>query len=130
LNAVPEGKLDFKPSKDSRSFKEVMLHIAQANYDFSSIIVSKQGTQPAKVATKDEVVQAVAKSFDFLLEHIDELKSSDWEKEFPWGNRLEPSTTRTRVEILSILKEHAAHHRGQTTVYLRLMGINPPEFVD
>lgn len=134
LDAFPEEKLSFRPSKESRSFAELMVHIAQSNYGFSTMIVG-QPIPSAEVfdvkgKSKNQVRLILADSFDYLLKHIGTVKPEAWGDSFPWGNRLEPATKRTRLEVFTILKEHAAHHRGQATVYLRLNGIEPPSFID
>jgi uncharacterized damage-inducible protein DinB len=134
LDALPEEKLSFRPTKESRSFAELIMHIAQSNYGFSAMIVSEPTPSVelfnAKSKTKAQLRLVLSDSFDFLLKHIGKVKTEAWTETFPWGNRLESSTTRTKSEVLAILKEHAAHHRGQATVYLRLSGIEPPSFVD
>ena len=33
----------------------------------------------------------------------------------------------TRFALLIKAIEHQAHHRGQTTIYIRLQGIRPPQ---
>jgi len=32
----------------------------------------------------------------------------------------------TRLSVLVAALDHQAHHRGQTTIYLRLKGLTPP----
>lgn len=134
VSAIPEDKISYKPSAESRSFAELVMHLAQSNYGFASMIVG-QPTPSADVfvtrgKTKAQLMSVLSDSFEFLLKHVGTVKTSAWSDSFDWGNRLEPTTKRTRADILAILKEHAAHHRGQITVYLRLNGIEPPSFVD
>ena len=33
----------------------------------------------------------------------------------------------TRFALMNKAFEHQTHHRGQTTIYIRLQGIRPPE---
>ena len=33
----------------------------------------------------------------------------------------------TKFALMNKTFEHQAHHRGQTTIYIRLQGIKPPE---
>ena len=65
----------------------------------------------------------VTTSYDFAR---DAVKNSDISK---WGEKkkLFGRFEETNFAILNKAFEHQGHHRGQTTVYIRLQGIKPPE---
>jgi len=131
LNTMPADKYSFKPTDSIRSFAQQMLHLSLANA-FLTSNVSGQKLPPgfdmglqdrASAQTKDSVMSYVTTSYDFAR---DAVKNSDISK---WGEKkkLFGRFEETNFAILNKAFEHQGHHRGQTTVYIRLQGIKPPE---
>ncbi|MEK7829519.1 MAG: DinB family protein [Acidobacteriota bacterium] len=129
LDAMPEDGYGFKPTPDIRSFAEQMLHLANANYAFAAGATGADS--PSKVdlektdsmKTKAACTKAVIDSYDFVINSVkgfDIKKSGDQVKLF--NNRV----TTTRGLALAKAFEHQTHHRGQTTIYIRLKGGKPP----
>jgi len=128
LDAMPENGLGFKPSADIRSFGEQMLHIAGGNYAFAAAASGKtnpyQGKNLEKMEefkTKTALTKAVMDSYDFVisaLQSTTDAQMSDQVKVF--------NQDLTRELAYNKAFEHQTHHRGQTTIYLRLKGIKPP----
>lgn len=129
LDAMPEDGYGFKPTPDIRSFAEQMLHLANANYMFASQATGAASTNKVdlektdSMKTKAACTKAVIESYDFVISAIkgfDLKKSGEPVKFF---NRFET----TRGGALAKAFEHQTHHRGQTTIYLRLKGAKPPQ---
>jgi hypothetical protein len=137
LDAMPADRYGFRAVDSIRSFAEQMLHFAQANAGMAFIAT---GIRPSShqniffrpnfeksptVQGKDSVVYYVNTSYDIM---IDAIRKMDFNKltevvthDLPGGRR-----TTTRLGWLSKAFEHQTHHRGQCTIYLRLLGIRPP----
>ena len=130
LDAANDEVISFKPTPDMRSFGEQMLHIAEANYGFASAASGKASPitfgQLEKAAgdykTKDALKKAVMDSYDFVIAALKESDESKMGEGIKMFNRFEMS----RETGFQKAFEHQTHHRGQTTVYLRLKGIKPP----
>lgn len=129
LDAATEEVYSFKPTPEIRSFAEQMHHLAVDNYKITNAAVVGV-TSPAKfrdleketLKTKAEITQAVLESYDFVIATIKRLDESKLNNTVKMFNRWD-----TTVEDgLNKAFEHQTHHRGQTTVYLRLRGIKPP----
>lgn len=127
LDAMPEDGYGFKPSPDIRSFAEQMLHLANANYAFA--VAATGVANPGKgnlekndaMKTKAACTKAVTESYDFV---INAVKGADPKK---LGEAVKVfGQDTTRGGALAKAFEHQTHHRGQTTVYLRLKGAKPP----
>lgn len=130
LKAMPADKYSFKPVDSIRSFAQQMLHLAQDN--FAPLIASATGAKvPGPMhrdlenspgaQSKDSVVYFVTYSYDFAIQSIKDLDPSKYGEIvslFKWKE--------TRFAMLEKAFEHQTHHRGQTTIYLRLQGIRPP----
>jgi uncharacterized damage-inducible protein DinB len=131
LDAATEDVYEFKPTPEMRSFAEQMHHLAVDNYKITNAAVAgvtvptnfKDLEKEIPLMTKLEITKAVMESYDFVIatiKNLDEAKLGNTVKMF---NRWE-----TTVEDgLNKAFEHQTHHRGQTTVYLRLKGIKPPQ---
>lgn len=128
LNASTDEVINFKPTTEMRSFGQQMLHIAEANYGLGAAASGK--TSPVafgsleksdQYKTKASVTKVVMESYDFVIAAAKELND---------GKLSEPvkvfNFDMTRELALGKVFEHQTHHRGQTTVYLRLKGITPP----
>ena len=128
LDAMPKDKYGFKAQDSIRSFSQQMLHLAQ-----DIVIMVSYGTgkekiwQGQKLETRisaqaaDSVRYFVTTGYDYAIDAINKMEAS---------KLVEKVKDRTVEEIRFawLLKafEHQTHHRGQTTIYIRLLGIKPP----
>ncbi len=129
LQAMPSDKYSFRAQDSVRTFAQQMLHLAQGTIGLSS-----NGTGKERVAwgsrnlenspsaqSADSVTYFVMASYDYAIDGITNMDASKlWEKN-KRGNFDE-----TRYAWLLKAFEHQTHHRGQTTIYIRLLGIKPP----
>jgi uncharacterized damage-inducible protein DinB len=64
----------------------------------------------------------VTTSYDYC---IDAVKTFDVAR---WGEIKDQRGIKvTRYALMTKAFEHQTHHRGQTTIYIRLQGIRPPQ---
>lgn len=128
LEAMPEDRYAFRPTPEIRSFAEQMLHLANDNYNFASAIAGIDDPykdnaleKSADTMSKAEVLKAVMDSYDFMINAISNLNDAQLaETTNIFGMSM------LREEGISKAFEHQTHHRGQTTIYLRLKGVTPP----
>jgi len=107
LSAAPADKYGFRPIDSMRSFAEQML------------------AKSPDLQNKDSVVNYVNTSYDFAIQAIQNMDVNKLTEVVTWNL---PGGKRSVTRLAWLLKafEHQTHHRGQCTVYLRLMGIKPP----
>jgi uncharacterized damage-inducible protein DinB len=131
LDAMPEEGVGFKPTPDVRSFAEQMLHLATANFFFSSTAAgitnpypfqSKNLEKMDEFKTKAALTKIVIESYDFAINAIKGMDPKKWDEPLKFFDRFDT----TRGGALHKAFEHQTHHRGQTTIYLRLKGVKPP----
>ena len=127
LDAMPEDGYGFKPTPDIRSFAEQMLHLANANYAFAAAATGVASTNKVNLEkteamkTKAACTKAVLESYEFVIAAV---KGADPKK---LGEDIKVfGQSTTRGGALAKAFEHQTHHRGQTTIYLRLKGAKPP----
>ena|SRR5204863_2522677 len=137
LDAMPADKYSFRAVDSIRSFAEQMLHLAFSNVFLATIGTSAQNngvqniflTQSLEKSptaqSKDSVVYYVNNSYDFF---INAIKNMDFGKLGEVVVQTTPGGKRSETRLAWWLKgfEHQTHHRGQCTIYIRLLGIRPP----
>jgi uncharacterized damage-inducible protein DinB len=128
LDAMPEDGINYKPSPDIRSFAEQMLHLSQGNVGLSSNGTGKERIYPGQNLEKmDEfknkaaLTKLVMECYDFVIEGIKSMEASKFDETVKRGN-----FENSRLTWINKAFEHQTHHRGQTTIYLRMKGVKPP----
>ncbi|MFL5787854.1 MAG: DinB family protein [Flavisolibacter sp.] len=133
LDAMPEDGYGFKPTPETRSFAQQMLHIADADYMFATvagdkpnpvgdILASHNVLEKTVFPTKEAVTKAVMDSYDWVISVLQNMKPDQLEETTKFGKH----DNLTRSALFGKAFEHQTHQRGQTTIYLRLKGVTPP----
>jgi uncharacterized damage-inducible protein DinB len=113
---LPEAKYTHKPSPETRSFGEVIVHIASGN-----IFGAKAGRgedvnwdelDPKDYKTKAAIVALLEKSIADAVTSLKAVPAENFSKTlFPW---------------FAVI-QHESEHYGQLVAYYREMGLAPPE---
>ena len=135
LEQVPEGKYDWKPHEKSMLFGNLVnmvatmpswmaMQITQDELDVAPAEGSKM--EQKRMDTSDELLQALDKSAAAARAALE--KTSDEHLMTSWrllarGNVVAEAPRHLMIQDTI---NHWAHHRGQMTVYLRLMGAKVP----
>ncbi|NRF38338.1 DinB family protein [Pedobacter foliorum] len=129
LDAMPESGYALKPTPEMRSFAEQVLHLSDANYGFASAATGAKSPfgqgelEKTSDKSKANVTKLVLASYDFVIDNIKKMPEAQLDEQV----KLFGSFDMTKRLALAKAFEHQAHHRGQTTVYLRLAGVKPPQ---
>jgi uncharacterized damage-inducible protein DinB len=128
LDAMPAGDYSFKPTPGIRSFAEQMLHLATDNYGFASFASGKPNPigdtslEKTVSATKETTTKLAMDSYDFMISTLQNMTPDQMNEMVKRRNGQEIS----RANLFGKAFEHQTHHRGQTTIYLRLKAVTPP----
>ena len=135
LEQVPAGKRDWKPHDRSMAFgylsdlvATIPSWVGMAITLDELDIAPKDGptNRPAPLNTSAELVAALDKAVAQAREALQ--KTTDAHLETPWrllaGGQL--AFEQPRREVIRDTFLHSGHHRGQMTVYLRLLGSKVP----
>lgn len=131
LECVPGDKLGWKPHAKSRSLGELASHIAGIAGMAERIATTDEftpgGPSPLQLKTIDEIrerfEQNVHRAEEALSKMSDETATGKWRLLFQ-GKEI---FSRPRVDALrSNVLNHLYHHRGQMSVYLRLLDVPVP----
>ncbi len=118
---MPDSKYSYRPTKDVRSFGEILTHVADISY---YLCANMKGEAPPamnrKKGSKAEIIAYLKDSFDycdgaysgFTDAHLND--PADF-----WGHAT------NKMFILTQLGNHDALHYGNLVTYLRLNGLTP-----
>jgi len=127
---LDEDKYDFKPVKETMSFKEQLVHIGENIYWLNSTYI-KEEPNPLKskkvnssLMNKEQVLEFLEGAYEYGMTAMSEVDEKDLSKEFNWHNG-----KLNKYQFLNLIQDHQAHHVGQLIVYLRLNGIVPPNYI-
>jgi uncharacterized damage-inducible protein DinB len=124
LNAakmMPEAKYSYRPTKDVRSFGEILTHVADISY---YLCASMKGEAPPAPATgknsKAEIIAYLKGSFDYCDATYSGLTDAHLNDPADfWGHAT------NKMFILTQLGNHDALHYGNLVTYLRLNSETP-----
>lgn len=126
--AVPQDKYTWRPAQGVRSFAEVFLHVAAANYGLTGFIgtappaeVSPQGLE-ASTTDKAAIVRHLRDSFAHFRRTIEAFPEADAERMVRW---FAPPQVTAR-NFLYFISDHNGEHLGQAIAYARMNGVVPP----
>jgi uncharacterized damage-inducible protein DinB len=133
LERLPEGKLDWRPHPKSRTLGELACHLAAIPGMISTAVLEdrfdmKDGPgHPAVPGTVGEILRDFEESIRSARKALVGLDDS--KAVAPWrllkGGKEVFTLPRIGV-IRSVLLNHSYHHRGQLSLYLRLLDIPVP----
>lgn len=129
LDTMPETGYGLKPTPDMRSFAEQMLHITDANYGFAAAASGQKSPVPfgesekATDKSKANVTKLVLAGYDFVISSLKKMNIAQLNEKVQIFGRFDMTKGMAFMKCF----EHQTHHRGQTTVYLRLAGAKPPQ---
>jgi uncharacterized damage-inducible protein DinB len=125
--ALPTDKLTWRPSPDTRSFAEVLLHVAGERYGFLSMLGAnppagfKAGQFDKSTTDRDRIVDALNQSWDFTNKTINGMSNADFAKLLP-----KLGAQANEGDVVYLLVADAHEHLGQLVAYSRQNGIVPP----
>lgn len=125
---MPAEKFAFRPSPDQMSFGEQLLHVS-LNLGWLSSSYLNGAEHPVQrsersLQDKDSIMSVITRVYDYALDAV---------RNFP-PDHLDDSVSffagpMNKLQIINLINDHQAHHRGQLVVYLRMNGIKPPPYV-
>jgi uncharacterized damage-inducible protein DinB len=128
LDAMPEDGYSYKPTPEMRTFAAQMLHLADGNYFLVGGATGKPGPLGKSSAektieqTKTATTKAVMDSYDWVISSLQSMTPAQMQETVKLAGK-----DLSKAVAFDKAFEHQTHHRGQTTVYLRLKGVTPPQ---
>jgi uncharacterized damage-inducible protein DinB len=129
LEAMPDSGYALKPTPEMRSFAEQMLHFTEANFGFGATVFGSKSPynfgdlEKSTDKSKATVTKTVMAGYDFVIDGLKKMTLAQMGENVQMFGRYDM----TKATALNKAFEHQTHHRGQTTVYIRLAGAKPPQ---
>ncbi len=127
IDAMPEDKLNYRTTKEVRTFSEQARHVAATNYYFGSAILGEKSPiagsddeNGPEMKTKADLMKFVKDSFAYAHKAFASINEKNATE--PIG----PQGRGTRLGLAIMTVAHGNNHYGQIVQYLRLNGIVPP----
>ncbi|HZS52946.1 MAG TPA: DinB family protein [Bryobacteraceae bacterium] len=121
---MPEANYAFKPTPEVRSFGQLVGHVADAQYNFCSMVSGE--TNPNKgiektTTSKADLVAALKGAVTFCNKAYEAMTDSEGAQMIKLMNY-----NVAKLTVLSVNTAHTDEHYGNMVTYLRLKGIIPP----
>ena len=133
LERVPEGKGAWKPHEKSRSLGEIATHVAALPIWAERVIKHDEfdigGTfaRPAPFTTTAALLDLLDHNVKAAREALAGVPDSLMTQTWTLKNGAKTMFSRPRADVLrSMMMSHHIHHRGQLTVYMRLLDVPIP----
>jgi uncharacterized damage-inducible protein DinB len=123
VETMPDDQFSFKATAPEMSFGEMASHIGDANNFYCSTATGGKPAAKGAVFTKAAVVEHIKESYDTCIAGLQKMTEADLMKTVGSGQR-----QMTAFEAFLGGFTHAAHHRAQLEVYLRLKSLQPPAY--
>jgi uncharacterized damage-inducible protein DinB len=134
LERVPEEQLTWKPHEKSMSLGQLALHIATTpgmiagmlageSYEIDPANIGKSPAATSRQEILDQLDTSVKQAKEFVSSLAPERAAATWS--LTAGGRSLLAAPRGAM-MRSIMLNHWYHHRGQLTVYLRLLNVKVP----
>ncbi|HEV8271482.1 MAG TPA: DinB family protein [Chitinophagaceae bacterium] len=134
LEKVPLDKKDWKPHEKSMSIGRLSTHVAEITHWISDIIhiddfdfMKNYNFNPRVAASTEELLEIFQTNLDKAIEDLSNMNDEDFAKNWTVrrGEQVMFSTPK-KVSMRSWGFSHMIHHRGQLSVYLRLLDVPVP----
>lgn len=127
--AMPDSLYSFKPQDGAMTFGQQIIHCTYGADGAIDIYVmgnkERQYIEPdASKMSKSEIVEAVKKYSKNSLENLNKLT----EEQLPDSINILGHFKTTKKEAFYFLRDHITNHRGQANLYIRIVGLQPPNW--
>lgn len=134
LERVPLDKKEWKPHEKSMTLGRLATHVAEISHWVSDIIhiddydfATNFNFSPRTASSPEELLDIFQTNLDKAIADLAAMKDEDFSK--PWivrrGEQVMFNTPK-KVAVRSWALNHMIHHRGQLSVYLRLLDVPVP----
>lgn len=133
LDRVPDDKLAWKPHPKSMSLGQLAFHVARLPGELCQLVqvdefdASTVNFDPPVPGSKEDILAAFERSVSGAAEFLSSMSAESAGAEWRLTVRGREVFTIPRIGVVrSFLLNHWYHHRGQLSVYLRLLDIPVP----
>lgn len=134
LERAPLDKKDWRPHEKSMTLGRLSTHVAEISHWVSDIrhiddfdFITNYNFKPVIAASTEELLHIFQTNLDKAIDDLSSMDDGDFNKNWTVrrGEHVMFSTPK-KVAIRGWALSHMIHHRGQLSVYLRLLDVPVP----
>lgn len=133
LERLPGNQLNWAPHPKSKTLGQLAAHVAETPRWINHIMkgtefdMQKDTFDRVKSSDKEEIVTAFEQVLKEAVDTLENATEEQWENNwvFKSGNHIVFGLPR-HAAIRTMVMNHLIHHRGQLSVYLRLLNVPVP----
>lgn len=131
LERVPSDKLTWTPHAKSMSLGKLAMHLASAPATISSWPIGDtfefRGDPAPLPSSTADIIAAHDKGIELVKENLHKIGDAGLGSSWTGSAGGRPLMTMAKGDLLrALLMNHTYHHRGQLSVYLRLLDVPVP----
>ena len=125
LQALPAGRLDFKPHERNMTARQLAWHVAYSQYGLARIVSMGrlEYNEPAAPEGLAEIVAGCETYYQQTCDALSGLTPQQLQAEIPLPNG---HSIPAAALMWNAVLFHQIHHRGQLAIYIRMMGGKVP----
>jgi uncharacterized damage-inducible protein DinB len=133
LERVPAAQLGWQPHPKSMTLAHLAAHTADllggigtTMYTTEMDLAQFDGGRPAHPTTTAELLASLDASGEKARAALTAAEPEDFDQTWTLRHGAHPIMRHSRAEVVRHLISHTVHHRGQLSVYLRLLDVPVP----
>ena len=131
LERLPDEKLSWKPHAKSFSLGQLALHIAAVPGSIAAAVTKDTMEAPdfaqAEAKSRNEVIETFTKSMSAAMATVKSMDDARLNSTWSLTKNGKTILSMPRVAVVrNIMMNHIYHHRGQLSVYLRMLEVPLP----
>jgi uncharacterized damage-inducible protein DinB len=133
LERVPEGKFDFQPHPTSMTLKRLASHVAETPGVFARMLTpdgidfAQFKYVPPEVASTTDILALHDKSIESAKQFLNGLSDEKAQTNWKFSREGKEIMSAPRIAwVRSLMLSHWIHHRGQLSVFLRMLAVPIP----
>ena len=132
MERVPFDKADWKPHTKSMSLKALTTHLAELpawvtmGLNTTELDFAKKPYIPTPVSSTDDLLVLLSDSYKSGKASLEKVKDADLLPQWTLRHGQHVLATMNKYEVIRHALNQIAHHRGQLSVYLRLLDVPVP----
>lgn len=128
LEAMPDDQFDFQPTNEVMSFGVLFCHIGWSLDIYSEVLDGASKIDKLETNDKNLVSKYLKSRFDRFGEALNSVSEEKLYIVDHYFKTVDPWKDFSSYDVLMLSYNHAVHHKGQATTYLRLKEIVPPRY--
>ena len=133
LERLPEDKLSWKPHEKSKSLGQLAAHVAEIPRWIIHLLskiefdMERDAFDRVKFSSRDEIISDFEQILEQAVEALQKCADGEWKVNWTFKRGEHKIFELPREAAMrSLVMNHLVHHRGQLSVYLRLLNVPVP----